>query len=126
MRKTLLIYSLAAVIFVVTAHIFAAHVSAREKEQTWSGFVTDTHCGTNCQVTKNMTPDLKCIRSCVEKGSKYGLRTGNKVYVLEPRAEAAKYAARNVMVTGTISGNIIDASSIVPEAPPAPPRRQIL
>jgi len=25
-------------------------------EQTWQGYVTDTHCGTNCQVTKEMTP----------------------------------------------------------------------
>jgi len=35
--------------------------------QTWQGFITDTHCGTNCQVTKDMKPDKKCINRCVRK-----------------------------------------------------------
>jgi hypothetical protein len=26
-------------------------------QNTWSGFVTDIHCGTNCQRTSAMTPD---------------------------------------------------------------------
>lgn len=125
MRNTLLIYLLAAVFFVVTADTLAWRVSAGEKTQTWTGFVTDTHCGTNCQVTKNMTPDLKCIRLCVKRGSKYGLWTGNQVYVLEPQAEAAKYAAKEVKVTGTIYGDAIRATSIVLVEPSvAAPKRQ--
>jgi hypothetical protein len=45
-------------------------------QNTWQGYVTDTHCGTNCQVTKDMTPDKKCADRCVRKGSKYGLLGG--------------------------------------------------
>ncbi|HEY6273819.1 MAG TPA: hypothetical protein VIX19_17710, partial [Terriglobales bacterium] len=41
-------------------------------------FVTDTHCGTNCQVTKDMTPDKKCVKRCVREGSKYGLWVGQR------------------------------------------------
>jgi len=43
---------------------------------TWSGFVTDTHCGTSCQRKSAMTPDLACIRLCVKRGSKYGSGQG--------------------------------------------------
>jgi hypothetical protein len=82
------------------------------QQQTWVGYVTDTHCGTNCQVTKDMTPDLKCIRRCVQKGSKYGLWSGDKVYVLEPQARTMKFAAQSVKVSGTISGETIQIAEI--------------
>lgn len=93
-------------------------------QQVWIGFVTDMHCGTHCQVTSNMTPDLKCVRLCVERGSKYGLWSDNKVYELDPQSLAAKFAAKSVRVTGTMTrtadGGKILAASIVP-AETAPP-----
>ena len=92
------------------------------QQQTWVGYVTDTHCGTNCQVTKSMTPDLKCIRRCVKEGSKYGLWSGEKVYVLEPQAKAVEFAAKNVRVTGTISGDTIQVSEIKTAELPADPK----
>jgi hypothetical protein len=87
-------------------------LTQQTQQQTWVGYVTDTHCGTNCQVTKNMTPDLKCIRRCVQKGSKYGLWSGDKVYILEPQAKAMKFAAQNVKINGTISGETIQIAEI--------------
>jgi len=71
-----------------------------------------------------MTPDLHCIRECVKKGSKYGLWSGNKVYVLEPQDRAAKFAARNVRVSGTLDGETIHLDSIAPVATPAQPSSQ--
>jgi len=81
-------------------------------QQTWQGFVTDTHCGTNCQVTKDMTPDKKCIDRCVKDGSKYGLWVGHHVYELEPQSKAARYAAKDVSVTGTLDVETIHIDSI--------------
>jgi hypothetical protein len=80
----------------------------------WTGYVTDTHCGTHCQLTSHMTPDLKCIRLCVKRGSKYGLWSGKQIYVLEPQAKAAAFAARRVSITGTIEGGTINIRAIVP------------
>jgi len=48
----------------------------------------------------------------VKKGSKYGLWSGNKVYALEPQAEATRFAAKSVKVTGTLSGDAIRISAI--------------
>ena len=78
----------------------------------WQGYVTDTHCGTNCQVTKDMTPDKKCIVRCVRKGSKYGLWVGDRVYVLEPQSTAARFAAKNVRVKGDLQDETIRISVI--------------
>jgi hypothetical protein len=81
-------------------------------DSTWTGYVTDTHCGVNCQRTSDMKPDLKCIQLCVRKGSKYGLWSGKHVYVLEPQGQAASFAARNVEVMGTMRNDTIHISSI--------------
>src|SRR5439155_19683192 len=97
--------------------------STEAQQQTWVGYVTDTHCGTNCQVTKKMTPYLKCIRRCVKEGSKYGLWSGEKVYALEPQAKAMGFAAKNVKVTGTMAGDTIQVSEIKMVETPAEPKR---
>lgn len=83
-----------------------------QSQKTWDGFVTDTHCGTNCQRSSDMRPDRACVRLCVRKGSKYGFWYGNHVYELEPQAEAAKFAAKNVRVTGAMTNDVIRIQSI--------------
>jgi hypothetical protein len=87
--------------------------------KTWDGFVTDTHCGTNCMRTSAMTPDRACVRLCVRKGSKYGLWYGNHVYALEPQSKVARFAALNVHVVGDLSDDVITIRSIT--AIPATP-----
>ena len=94
---------------------------AQPAAKTWDGFVTDTHCGTNCQRTSAMTPDRACVRLCVRKGSKYGLWYGNHVYALEPQSKAAQFAAVHVHVVGELSNDVITITSIAPiPATPAP------
>ena len=95
-------------------------LTQQTQQQSWVGYVTDTHCGTNCQVTKSMTPDLKCIRRCVRSGSKYGLWSGDKVYLLEPQVKAMKFAAQNVKISGTISGDTIQIAEIKMLSPTDP------
>jgi hypothetical protein len=83
-------------------------------QQTWQGYVTDTHCGTNCQVTKDMTPDKKCVDRLREKRLEIRPVGGHHVYVLEPQNKAARYAAMDVSVTGTLDGETIHIDSIAP------------
>jgi hypothetical protein len=95
-----------------------------QDSKTWDGFVTDTHCGTNCQRTSAMTPDRACIRLCVKRGSKYGLWSGNHVYVLEPQSKASRFAAEKVRVVGNISNDVITIKSIEPILSAAPTEKQ--
>jgi hypothetical protein len=96
----------------------------------WNGYVTDTYCGFN---RVNQPPTASCTNDCVKnKGAKYAFFNfaDKKVYILNPQAEAAKYAGQTVTVKGTLSGlekfatrkgqssgAIITASSITPESP---------
>ncbi len=106
-------------LIVLALPIEMGDAQSSKSQQTWQGFVTDTHCGTNCQVTKNMTPDKKCVNRCVRQGSKYGLWVGHHVYELEPQSKAAHYAATDVSVTGTLVGETIHINSIEPNKRPA-------
>ncbi len=87
-------------------------VCLAQNQAAWDGFVTDTHCGTNCQRTSDMKPDKACVRRCVRRGSKYGLWYGNHVYELKPQAKAAKFAAEDVHVIGTMTNDKILIQSI--------------
>ncbi len=95
--------------------------------QTWKGYVTDTYCGFN---RVNKAPTASCTVKCVqEQHAKYAFFNfaDKKVYILNPQAEAAKYAGETVVVKGVAGGNeefatekgtsvgaIITASSITP------------
>jgi hypothetical protein len=97
----------------IAALIFlSASLCFGQSEKTWDGFITDTHCGTNCQRTSDMKPDKACVRLCVRKGSKYGLWYGNHVYPLEPQARLAQFAAEDVRVTGEMVNGTIQIQSI--------------
>jgi hypothetical protein len=100
-------------IFPIILLLLTLTSSASPRAQTsWDGFVTDTHCGANCQRTSHMTPDRACVRRCVKNGSKYGLWYKDHVYLLEPQTEAAKFAAEGVRVFGALSGDTIHILSI--------------
>lgn len=96
---------------IVSLFVFSS-LSFAQKQTTWDGFVTDTHCGTHCQRTSDMKPDKACVRLCVRKGSKYGLWQGNHVYPMEPQAQLSQFAAEDVQVTGTMSNGVIQIESI--------------
>jgi hypothetical protein len=84
------------------------------KPQTFTGTVTDAMCG----ATHMMEGDpASCLRSCVNKGSKYALVVGDKVYTLDSSSPAnldalAKLAAQKATITGTVDGETIAVSSV--------------
>ena len=92
-----------AVILFAGALSFLA--AANSKTETWKGYVTDTWCGLH-RATE--APTVACTNLCLSnKGAKYALFdvVNNKLYVLNPQEQAAKYAAQLVTVTGTLAGS---------------------
>lgn len=87
------------------------------KEGSWTGWITDTHCGAKGDSAKH----ANCAKKCVEgMGAKYALYNpaDKKVYGLDPQDKAAAHAGHNVTVKGTVEGDTIKVTSIemVPEA----------
>jgi hypothetical protein len=84
-------------------------VLAAGEPGTWTGVITDDHCGYKASHT------AACVNKCVsDHGAKYALvnLADKKVYVLEPQDKAAPLANENVKVTGTLNGNTIQIKTI--------------
>jgi len=84
------------------------------KAQTFTGTVSDAMCG-----AKHMMPgdDAACLRACIQKGSKYALVVGDKVYTLDVKDKATldqldKLAAAKATVKGEADGDTIEVSSV--------------
>lgn len=90
---------------------FSLAADKHAKEGSWTGWVTDSHCGAKEAGAKH----ADCAKKCVEgHGAKYALYTpaDKKVYVLEPQDKAAGHPGHHVKVTGTLEGDTIKVKSI--------------
>jgi hypothetical protein len=104
------------VILLLTLGMAISSALAADKPQTFTGKVSDAMCGVN----HNMMPGeaAACIRSCVQKGSKYALVVGDKVYALDTSDKTAlgeldKLADHQAQVTGQANGDKITVTSVV-------------
>ena len=96
------------------AALAAPAALAADKPQTFTGKVSDAMCGAHHMMTGDAAA---CVRACVNKGSKYALVTGDKVYALDTSdktalAELDKLADHNAKVTGQANGDTITVSSV--------------
>ena len=83
--------------------------------QTFTGKVSDAMCGAK-HMEAGIAP-AACVRACVQKGSKYALVVGDKVYTLDTSDQAAldklnKLAWEQAKVTGTVTGDTIAVKSV--------------
>lgn len=71
--------------------------------QTITGVITDDLCGKANHKDMNISPDAKCVASCVKgMGGKYALWDGKNTYALSDQKTPAKFAAKKVTVTGKV------------------------
>jgi hypothetical protein len=105
-------------VFLASTLLAAALIPASfaAKIQTFTGTVSDAMCG-----AKHMMPgeDAACLRACVQKGSKYALVVGDKVYRLDVKDKATldqldKLAAAKATVKGEADGDTIEVKSVAP------------
>ncbi len=102
----------------ITALIFAAIVfsslsALAAGKQKFTGEVGDAMCG---RTHMEGTP-AECTRTCVDHGSKFALIVGEKIYILDTTDKTAlamldQQAGKNATVTGTLSGDTIEVSSV--------------
>ncbi len=86
------------------------------KAQTYTGTVSDAMCGAKHMMEGD---PAACLHACVQKGSKYALIVGDKVYTLDAKDKASldtldKLAAKKATVKGVADGDTIEVSSVQP------------
>jgi hypothetical protein len=99
----------------------ALHHSDQQRDSTtpqqhsdvasFSGLVTDSHCGARHQRHSNLSPEA-CARACIRNGATYVLVNGDHRYNLSGSEETlSKLVGTRATITGTLDGGTIAVSS---------------
>src|SRR5499425_115663 len=101
---------------IVLAAVLAGSYAFAAKLQTFIGIVGDAVCGAKHTMDGD---DISCLRTCIQRGSKYDLVVGDKVYVLNLKDQSTadvldKLASQQAkaQVKGPESSGIIDVESV--------------
>jgi hypothetical protein len=104
---------LAALVASLASFAFAGGAT----EGSWTGWVTDSHCGEKGAKAEHADCAHKCVK---DKGAKYALYTpaDKQVWVLSNQEEAGKMAGQEVTVKGKADKEkmTIDVASMEPAA----------
>jgi hypothetical protein len=82
--------------------------------RTFSGMITDAHCGARHMNSKNSASE--CVRMCVRNGSRYIIVDGDKNYELAGNpGQFGQLAGQRVSISGVLSEGTIKVSSASPQ-----------
>jgi hypothetical protein len=113
MSRLRMLQVLIATVF-LSAGLAVSPVMAAGTTQTFTGKVSDAMCGATH--TEGIAP-AACVRACVQKGAKYALVVGDKVYTLDTSDQATlatlnKLSWEQAKVTGTADGTTISVKTV--------------
>lgn len=88
----------------ISGVLAVAALSAVQREQTFTGVITDNICAKGGHSQMRMGPtDAECTIACISAhDAKYVLDTGKDIYTLSDQQAPEKYAAQKVIVKGTL------------------------
>jgi len=96
------------------ATLLSASPAFAAKMQTFTGTVSDAMCGAQHMMAGD---PVSCLRACIQKGSKYALVVGDKVYTLDTKDKAStdaldKLAGQQAKVKGEANGDTIEVTAV--------------
>jgi hypothetical protein len=101
---------------IVLAAALLASSAFGAKLQIYTGIVGDAVCGAKHTMDGD---DISCLRTCIQRGSKYDLVVGEKVYVLNFKDQSVadtldKLASQQTraQVKGEENGGMIEVQSV--------------
>lgn len=114
--------------YIIGLSLVLATSTAGAAEQTLTGAIGDSHCGTKAHPTEFRGKKISgrdCIvgsedgvvPGCLKHGAKYILVAGDKVYQISNQdfAGLRAHAALTVRVTGEVAGDTIAIKGITPD-----------
>lgn len=79
-------------------------------KDSWTGWITDSHCGAKGDTAKH----ADCAKKCAGMGAKYALYvpSDKKVYQLEPQDKVADHVGHHVTLKGSAENGTIKIDSV--------------
>lgn len=94
---------------------FSTTVAMSAAPQTWTGQISDSHCGAKHMSTSGQKMTAReCTQMCVKGGGAYVFVTGGKVFQIADQKDKllATHAGHTVLLTGELKGDTITVSKI--------------
>jgi hypothetical protein len=98
MKKYLL--SLLMVLFIT--------ISYATEKGTWTGFISDEHCG----VKSANEGHAECAKKCIASGKATVLVVGDKMYKISDPAKVAEYIGQKVTIKGSLEGDVVTVKKV--------------
>jgi hypothetical protein len=95
----------------VIAFAFCAATLTLGADGTWTGYISDSHCGAKGAKAGHADCATKCVK---EHGGSYVFvnDADHKVYAIDNQDKAATHAGEHVTVKGSVDGDSLKLASI--------------
>jgi hypothetical protein len=95
---------------IAAAGLFISLYSAGAFAATWTGVISDEHCGAKHAA---MTADDKtCVDKCAQGGAAAVFVAGDKVYKIDNQDAVKAHMGHKVTITGTMKGDTVHVDSV--------------
>jgi hypothetical protein len=88
--------------------LFFSVVAYAADKGTWTGYISDSHCGAK----GNNDGHAACAKKCIKDGYAPVFVVGDKVYTINDPKKVSKYIGQKVTITGTITGDALDIEKV--------------
>ncbi|HVY74644.1 MAG TPA: hypothetical protein VG890_07425 [Puia sp.] len=75
---------------------------------TWTGYISDSHCGAKGAKEGH----VDCAKKCIKDGAAAVFVVGDKVYTISDQKKASKYLGEKVTITGDMNGDAVTIEKI--------------
>jgi hypothetical protein len=83
-------------------------ISNASDKGTWTGFITDEHCG----VKSAKEDHAECARQCIAGGKTTVLVVGDKMYKISDPKKVEEFIGKKVTIKGDLKGDTIEVKDV--------------
>lgn len=94
--------------FLAIVFAFFATITHASDKGTWTGFITDEHCG----VKSANESHTECAKKCVAGGKVAVFVVGDKMYKISDPQKVAEFIGQKVTIKGELNGESIDVQKV--------------
>lgn len=88
--------------------VFSIAVTNAGDKGKWTGFISDSDCGTK----GNNKEHADCAKKCIAAGATPVFVVGEKVYTINNPEKVAKFIGQKVTISGTITGDALEIEKV--------------
>ncbi len=88
--------------------LFVVTIASATEKGTWTGIISDDHCG----VKSANEGHAECAKKCIKDGKATVLVVGDKMYKITDPAKVEAFIGQKVTIKGDLNGDAIEVKKV--------------